>query len=121
MSDHSTSEISSQILEAGKANEMKWIEHSIPLHAKDELGKEEYISWAAYHASMESRPEDPSTIVALLPLFYEKAAIIAMIKHGMDIQQLITQYLSPGQIPVMAFNQPLFALAKFVQWYWPDT
>ena len=121
VSDHNTSEISSQILEAGKANEMKWIEHSIPLLAKDELGKEEYISWAAYHASMESSPENPSTIVALLPLFYEKAATIAMIKHGMDIQQTITHYLNPGQIPVMAFDQPLFALAKFVQWCWPET
>ena len=120
VSDHSTSEISSQVLEAGKINEFEWIEHSMPLLSKNEIGKEEYISWAAYHASLEPSPENPSTIVALLPLFHEKAATIAMIKHGMDIQQSITQYLNPGQIPVMAFDQPLFALAKFVQWCWPE-
>ena len=31
------------------------------------------------------------------------------------------EYLNPGQIPVTTFDQPLFALAKFVQWKWPDT
>jgi len=30
-----------------------------------------------------------------------------------------TDYLNTGQIPVMAFDQPLFALAKYVQWSWP--
>ncbi len=31
------------------------------------------------------------------------------------------KFLNPGQIPVTTFDQPLFALAKFVQWKWPDT
>lgn len=39
----------------------------------------------------------------------------------MDIQKKITSYLNPGQIPVMAFDQPLLALAKYVQWSWPQT
>ena len=54
---------------------------------------------------------------ALLPLFYEKASSIAMVKHGMDIQKKITNC----QAPVTAFDQPLFALAKYVQWHWPQT
>ena len=41
-----------------------------------------------------------------------------MIKHGMEIQQQITD---PGQVPVTAFNQPLYALAKMVQWCWPHS
>ena len=28
--------------------------------------------------------------------------------------------LNPGQIPIIAFDQPLYALAKQIQWYWPD-
>ena len=44
-----------------------------------------------------------------------------MVKHGMDVLQSITAHLNSGQIPVMTFDQPLFALAKFVQWCWPDT
>ena len=32
-----------------------------------------------------------------------------------------TDFLNPGQIPVMDFDAPLFTLAKFIQWNWPDT
>ena len=32
---------------------------------------------------------------------------------------MVTEFLNPGQIPVMAFDAPLFALAKFVQQNWP--
>ena len=44
-----------------------------------------------------------------------------MIKHGITVLQCATEFLNPGQIPVMAFDAPLFALAKFVQWIWPET
>ena len=30
------------------------------------------------------------------------------------------QFLNPGQIPVVDFDQPLYAIAKQVQWNWPD-
>ena len=53
--------------------------------------KGDYISWAAYHASLESNPQDPSAISALLPLFYEKAATLSMVKHGMDVNYNISQ------------------------------
>ena len=44
-----------------------------------------------------------------------------MIKHGIDVQKWTIQYLNPGQIPVTTFDQPLFALAKLVQWKWPES
>jgi hypothetical protein len=43
-----------------------------------------------------------------------------MVKHGMQIQSNITKYLNPGQVPAMAFDQHLHALAKYVQWQFPD-
>ena len=79
------------------------------------------IAWAAYHALQQPPMEDSPSICALLPLFYEKAATPAMIKHGMDVQKQAIKYLNPGQIPVTTFDQPLFALAKYVQWKWPAT
>ena len=97
------------------------VQHSIQLLKKDILTKEDYISWDAYHASLDSNPLDPPAVISLLPLFYEKAATLSMVKHGMDVLQSITTHLNPGQIPVMAFDQPLFTLAKFVQWCWPET
>lgn len=39
-----------------------------------------------------------------------------MIKHGLDIQRRAIEWLNTGEIPVNAFDQPLFALAKLVQW-----
>ena len=54
-------------------------------------------------------------VCALHPLFYEKAATPAMIKHGMDVKKWTIQYLNPGQIPVTTLDQPLFALAKLIQ------
>ena len=70
---------------------------------------------------MQSPVEDPPALCALLPLFYEKSATPAMIKHGMDVVRQTVEFLNPGQIPVTTFEQPLFALAKFVHWRWPDT
>eukprot|EP00731_Ephydatia_muelleri_P021817 Em0014g408a len=73
-----------------------------------------------YFASRQPETTDPAALISLLPLFNEKAATFAMVKHGMDIQRQITAHLNPGQIPVTAFDQPLFALAKYVQWQFPD-
>ena len=38
----------------------------------------------------------------------------------MDVQRQAITYLNPGQIPVTTFDQPLFTLAKLVQWKWPE-
>ena len=106
-----------------KTVENKWSEHALKLldTCKSELTKEDAISWAAYHACQQSPPDDPPAVHVLLPLFYEKAACAAMVKHGMDVQKHAINFLNPGQIPVTTFDQPLFALAKFVQWKWPST
>ena len=45
---------------------------------------------------------------------------MAMVRHGMDIIKDITNYLNPRQVSVMAADQPLYALAKYVQWCWPE-
>ena len=43
-----------------------------------------------------------------------------MIKHSMNIVQAAIQNLNPGQVPVLTADQPLFALAKQIQWTWPN-
>ena len=39
----------------------------------------------------------------------------------MYVQRQAIEYLNPGQITVTTLDQPLFALAKLVQWKWPAT
>ena len=82
---------------------------------------EQSVTWAAFHASLSPTPVDPPVLNSLLPLLYEKEATLSMIKHGMEIINRITSHLNPGQIPVTTFDQPLFALAKAVQWRWPES
>lgn len=108
-------------LEDAKEEEAKWVQHGIKMLSKDVLCKGDYIAWAAYHASLQPDSTDPIGISALLPLFLEKAATISMIRHGMTIIKREIDKCNPGQTPVIALDQPLFALAKYVQWTWPDT
>ena len=58
---------------------------------------------------------------SLLPLFQEEAASPAMICHTMDVVIKAVTYLNPGQTPVLACDQPIYAMAKKIQWNWPST
>jgi hypothetical protein len=57
----------------------------------------------------------------LLSLVEDSAHSTAMIHHSMTIIMDAVKYLNPGQIPVLACDQPLYAIAKTIQWTWPDT
>ena len=46
---------------------------------------------------------------------------MAMIRHSIDVVRNAVQHLNPGQTPVLTCDQPLFTLAKQLQWKWPDT
>lgn len=82
------------------------------------VDKGQSFSWSAYRAEQMSETRPPATS-ALLPLFREEAHTPAMIKHGMNIVKLATEFTNPGQIPVLTVDQPLYVLAKKVQWLWP--
>ncbi len=79
------------------------------------------MSWAAFHAAIQPPPEHQIDIVSLLPLFLENAHSVAMILHGMNVANDVVQHLNPGQIPIIAMDQPLFAIAKQIQWNNPNT
>ncbi|XP_046544723.1 uncharacterized protein LOC124254923 [Haliotis rubra] len=111
----------SGVVERSQEEEKKWTLQSISLLQKDKLEKTDCISWGAYHASQQPEASTEAGVSCLLPLFDEKAATISMVKHGMGIIKEITAFCNPGQVPVMAVDQPLFALAKYVQWGWPNT
>ena len=46
---------------------------------------------------------------------------MAMIRHSIDVVRNAVQHLNPGQTPVLTCDQPLFTVAKQLQWKWPDT
>ena len=106
-------------LQTAVDQERAWIECSMPL-IRDKIINEQAISWAAYHAKLQLPVIDPTAIIAMLPLFLEKADTPAMIMHGMDLLIEITDYLNPGQIPVLACDCPIFEIYKCIQWKYPE-
>lgn len=92
--------------------------------ATDTLRGDETISWAAYHASLQPSnavPESSVSLTSLLPLFYDQAKSVAMIRHSMDVVKQAVDILNPGQRPIITVDQPLYAVAKEIQWSWPAT
>ncbi|MES9881624.1 MAG: hypothetical protein ABW185_12160, partial [Sedimenticola sp.] len=113
------------MLLANVKQQYKWLEHAKLVCEEEGTGNEQNmtVSWAAYHASETDVPntDAPVDISTLLPLFQEQSKSPAMIRHAMDIIQHAVDFLNPGQIPVIACDQPLYALAKTIQWNWPET
>ena len=96
--------------------EREWLDNAKELLLKEELNKSDFISWAAYCASKCSLPCHEPAIISLLPMFYENAHSLAMIAHSMKVIKSAVEHINPSQIPVIAEDQPLFALAKQIQW-----
>ena len=43
-----------------------------------------------------------------------------MIKHSFCVIKSAVEHLNPGQTPMLTFDQPLYAIAKQIQWTWTD-
>jgi hypothetical protein len=100
--------------------ESDWLNTVMTALTKQQLERE-WVSWSAYHADIQATVIPPAAINALLPLFRDNAHSVAMIKHSMTIVQAAVQHLNPGQVPVLAADQPLYVLAKQIQWTTPST
>ena len=99
--------------------EYLWLDHTRRV-LESENESLENTSWAAYHASHQSPESNVICPTALLPLFLESAHTVAMIKHSFCVVKSAVDHLNPGQTPVITFDQPLYALAKEIQWKWPE-
>ena len=100
--------------------EYQWL-HQAKEVLEDSMSTDDNISWAAFHASRQP-PDKGRTIcpTALLPLFTECSHTVAMVRHSMDVVRSAVEHLNAGQTLVITFDQPLFALAKQIQWTWPE-
>lgn len=78
------------------------------------------ISWAEHHTSQKRQPPFDISLSSMVPLPSESAHSVAVIKHAMNIARPNILFIIPGQPPVIAGDQPLFAIAKQIQWEWPS-
>ena len=72
-------------------------------------------SWSVFN-SAKCTPVNQSDTSGLFPMCRESSKSPAMIKHSIDVVSKAIKHLNPSQTPVVAFDQPLFAIAKSLQW-----
>ena len=98
-----------------------WLEHARRI-IEDNTGTDENISWSVFHATCSRHLQLARTIspTALLPLFLDNAHAVAMIWHSMDVVKNRVEHVNPDLTHVITLDQPLFALAKQIQWQWPE-
>lgn len=100
--------------------EKEWLTSTQKLISKDKLDPKDWVSWAAYKASQSVLSSYQPAIITLLPMFIENAHSMAMIAHSMRVIKAAVEHVNPSQAPVIALDQPLFALAKQIQWTLPE-
>ena len=78
------------------------------------------ISWEAYYANQQLAQE----ILLLLQQCYlfsmRTLSLVAMIHHSIYVIKQGVQELNPSQVPVITLDQPLYSIAKRIQWNWPE-
>ena len=103
-------------------NESLWLEHASALLTKNALEKNDWVSWAAYHASVQA---DTSRMVTqlcshVMPILLEKASDPSTVAHVFRIACQLTNYLNPGQIVVVETDCPLYQTGKKLQFKYPN-
>jgi hypothetical protein len=104
------------LTDEGIRSEYHWLNKVKELLDKEKLEKRDYMSWSAHFASLQEEVPRPAAITGLLPLFSENAHTAAMIQHSMKVIKQGVNYVNPEQTPIICMDQPLFALAKQIQW-----
>lgn len=92
--------------------EFTWLEK---VNLAKEVDDAVSITWSAHHASQMRAQRFEVSITSLLSLLRDEVHSPAPIKHVMSMIHDAVAFLNPGQIPVVAADQPLYALSKQIQ------
>ena len=96
--------------------EYYWLEEVFLTEVADAVN----ITWSAHHATQKRSHPFEVSISAMMPLWRDQAHSVATIKHAMAKIHDTAAFLNPGQTPVIVADHPLYALAKQIQWKWPE-
>ena len=78
------------------------------------------ITSSSFHATQKRSQPFEVSITSLMPLLRDQAHSIATLMHAMKKIGDTVAFLNPGQTPVIAADQPLYALLKQIQWEWSE-
>ena len=96
---------------------MDWLNHVVEAMQN---GGSIPLSWSAYSAEYATNVNIIKSISSMLPLFNEDSHYVTLMIHAFKLIKKVTDFLNPGQTPVMIFDQPLYAIAKNIQWSMPE-
>lgn len=97
---------------------IEWLSHTLKV-AKENIEPCARSNWSAFHANLITEPPVKNMSV-LMPLLHEEIATHAMVRHTIDIIIKVIQKVNPDQVPVITGDQPVYAIAKQVQWLYPN-
>ena len=106
----------SDLLAASREKQYGWLQHVCSKLNNEQLGENDNLSWVAYHARRQVPELCKVCNITLLRLFKEHANTPAMLCHSIKVLKCTTGYPNPGTTPVLTVDQPLYALAKKIQW-----
>ena len=113
---------SHSLVQGAKMNDELWMAHVNSVLQHDTLPEDEVITWSVYNSRlMYDDSLKPPAVIGVLPLFPDKEASPSMIKHAMQLTMQGTEFLNPGQTGVIGADQPLYAIAKQLQWTFPES
>ena len=87
----------------------------------EDVAADNCVNWSAYHSRQNISSDKATDVTTLLPLFRDAAHSPAMLCHALTIIQKAVRSVNSAQIPVVTLDQPLYAIAKQIQWCWSDT
>ena len=78
-------------------------------------------SWALFPSQVEtSKLPQYQDLLAMLPIWWDDSKSPATIKHLLTVLMETINYLNSGQTAVAGLDQPLYAIAKWIQWLLPN-
>ena len=85
----------------------------------DNIDHNEVVGFIAYH-SLSAPDVVYKCHSTLLPLLRDEVHSPAMVRHLMDLIMDITSKVNNGQAAVITADQPVYAIAKKLQWKFPN-
>ena len=77
-----------------------------------------YSGFLSHHQHVED--VRPRATIGVFPIFYDKASSMAMQKHAMHVVKKATEFVNPGQVPVIVGDCPLYAQQQKCQWAYQE-
>jgi hypothetical protein len=102
--------------------ENNWLKHVHEVYTEKEgIVQDVPVTFSGFFSHKQSIAEvRPRATVGVFPILPDKAASLATQKHAMVTIMKATEFVNPGQVPVIVGDCPLYAQQKKCQLLYPD-